>query len=597
MAEFRTNYESKKWSSLQARERASLTRITQGKGTADDFKAIQSLLSQYDNLAAQIMDRAIKAIDESVNARMDAIEKHRESKGKAPLTEAQVQSLIDTALKRAWDDQGPELVVIIEESMVKALNAQDLRLSTMFGQKLEEHLGPKSDVTLDDVVDYMQDPARELVENRVWNHRMEEIREQFRQLKDIETRVADRAELAVKKALRRFFSGESEGPEAATGRSPKNVLNAMLASYQVPDEDKTEAARDGRKFESIVEEAIQKQGVTLEQIHKTLSELQLSDSDRKQRFDEQAEAFWRKARASGTVGTKAKKAAGVGLMAGLGILGAKLLLSELMGGKVWEEMKKMFSDASIEKFTKAFIEMVEEAGKRIAQYIADQFKTAQNQAEKDAGVGDRDSVSMRDAKLATLQAQRRLDYQKQNGSPEDIKAAEVDLAKKQKAQADLDAEEKDSLSGASGKVGPPMAPPTSIPGATQAASSATPPTAVSLGTGSSQNSVIPATTMASPLPGRSQVTPVSNLGSGNFGNGAPIRPNLTGMPITGHHAVNPTLGNPIVAPAPDPKTFSGSVAQAQSKGVGGAISSIQNMQYRPSSDGSLIITNIGMMGD
>lgn len=610
MAGFRSNQESQKWASLQAQEKLSLTRITQGKGTPQDFKQIQSVISQYDKLAGTIMDRALEAIDQAVNVRIAAITGDREHKSKPALTAQQTALLMDHALKQAWDQQGPELVVVVEESMVKALKDQDKRLDTMFGKKLQEHLGDPRDseeLTLEDIADLIKDPAREQVQNRIWAARMEEFRNTFSHLTGLEDRVAARAELALKTALRRYFSGESEGPgPSLDSKNPKGYLKSRLASEQVHDQpgpgagaratlggstdDSTVHVDTSRKFEQIVEEAIEKQGITLEQIRETLADLHLSDSDRRARDEEQAEALVRAGALEGGFGDRtahAAKSGGVGLMAGLAILGAKLLLSEIMGGTVWEEIKKLFSANGIEDFGKKFLTMLESAGHSIADYIADQFKSTQEKQDQRIGVTAKDSDRFAEAKRKLYWADKQVEVARASHRPESEMGP---LLANQKAAQDyastVQLEEGESRQNLEtegqgrGHVGPPEIAGAPNGGPTTSASTSNTPANL-MGNGTSS-----ATGSATPALGTGMMDPLTGGGRGV---------SLTSSNVVVNSSVRTNMTAPVTGPAPATGATPVAGNKKMSQAAGGSIASITNMCYRPSIDGSMGMANVGMM--
>lgn len=585
MSGFRTTYEQKKWDSLRAQEKTALTRVMSGQGKPQDFKALENLVAQYDALAGQIMKRVLRSIEESVNKQLDAERKHRGDSGQEPLTEEQTASLMEKALADAWDNQGPELVVIIEESIVKALREQEARTQSEFSKRLQEQLGPKQEFTLDDVVAHLTDPNKDLAQWRYMQRRFAEIKDSLKGLEGLEDRLEERAETGALRAIRRYASGESEQTaHPRSGRTPKEVLNGMLASSQVPDEDKTEAANTARRFEAIVSESLRDQDMTLKDIRDRLDGLNMSDSDRRRQVDRDADAYSRRLKQNGTFGDRAKKSGGVGIMAGLGILGAKLLLSQLMGGRVWQELEKVFSSEGLKDLGTKFLSLLESAGKGIAKYIADQFTNAQAAAEARAGVKPSDPIDVRQSKMDVLKAEGAVEAKKAaiaagaDPSTVGLAGSEAVVEDEKKKLKSLQADHAASLSGASGKIGPPSGEWPSGPKSVM-----TPPSEVSY------SPTVPNPPSTNPFPKPSGSN--AGLGSGMFAsNTAAITNSTTVNPV-----INPTLTPPVIGEGPSAGSGKGSPSANSSQAVGGAISNISNMQYRPSIDGSLGMVNVGML--
>jgi len=581
---FRTQYEQKKWDSLKAQEKAALTRVMSGQGKPQDFKALESLVAKYDALAGQIMKRVLRSIEDSVNKQLQEAKRGRQTEGREPLSEEETRQLMDQALDKAWSNQGPELVVIVEESIIKALREESQKNQTEFSRKLNEQIGPRQQFTLDDVVEYLTDPRVEAAKRRYFEEKLEEVQQNIDGIKDqlyaLDDRVEKRAEVGALRAIRRYVSGESEQrAHPRVGRTPKEILNGQLATNQVHDQETTEAMDTMRKVEAIITEAVRNQDNTLEQIKRQLADLKESDSDRRRRVDRDADAYARRLNKDGTFGKRAKQAGGVGLLAGLGILGGKLLLSQLMGGRVWQELEKFFSSDNLRQFGRDFMEVLESVGKGIANYIANQFKDAQKKADEIADVKDNDPPEIRTAKLELAQAKAALSYQQEAETHPGAKdAAQRVVDERQKKLDDLQRLNQESLSGGKGKIGPPGGEFPDGPKSTIYPPGGAPPLAQELN---------PPPT--NPIPA---VTPRSNLlGTGSFGSDA----RLATASTTVNPVVRPTFTEPVTSGPTNAaaKTVSGGGSSGQA--VGGAIPNIANLHYRPSIDGSMGMANVGML--
>ncbi len=147
MATFRSAEEQTKWDALAKSEKASWDRIKNGAGTQQDFKAISQLVGRQQTLASTIFTRAIQSIETAADARVKSITEHREKKGKPPLDEQQAQRLIEKAIQHGWDDQGPELVVVIEESVIKALDKQTKTIRDLFDAATKEQIKSAEEAT------------------------------------------------------------------------------------------------------------------------------------------------------------------------------------------------------------------------------------------------------------------------------------------------------------------------------------------------------------------------------------------------------------------------------------------------------------------
>lgn len=586
MAGFRTTYEQRKWDSLKGQEKAALTRVMSGKGKPEDFKALESLVAKYDALAGQIMKRVLRSIEDSVNRQLNQQRTLRETYGDRPLSEEETRIIMDDALEAAWKEQGPELVVIVEESVVKALREQEQQTQNEFSKRLQEQLGPKQEFTIDDLVEYLTNPANQKARDAEWDRRMEQLYQQFDSIQDalyyMQDRIEARAEIGALRAIRRYVSGESEQRAyERTGRSPKDILNSQLASNQVHDQEKTETLNSARKFEQIIVDAIKNQDTTLQEIRDRLNNLKQSDSDRRRKDSERADAYSRSLKKNG-FGSRVAKAGGVGLMAGLGILGAKLLLSELMGGKVWQELSKFFSEGTIEDFAKRFLDLLETAGRAVADYIAKQFKDSADARDRQAGVRPDDNPAVAQARRDLLAAQSNLDYLKQN-FPDmvDSQQKRVDQRKKELDElVDIQEENRKGSKGPIGSVptsGASGTPPAAAGGSTAPGSA--PPPSGGLPEGTAPGTPFPGS--STPAAGSSRPLP------------APMS-SPSGESSTSQSSSPPMSPAPVAEPPP-PLTPVGSPSASTSQAVGGPIASAQNMRWRPNIDGTMPLINAGML--
>lgn len=181
---FRSSAESKKWEYLEATTRQSMDRIQSGTATKADYEKTSRVLGQQSKLAQDVFDNAVEAMELAAKKTIAAIEEDREKKGKEPLTEEQTQKLLELALKRAFDDFGPELVETLDTLLTRKLDEQD------------ELTGYRIDEAVDKIKDSMpkpieEDPQAKIVEEQEDAAKWEKRLDQF----------TERAEKAFKKSI------------------------------------------------------------------------------------------------------------------------------------------------------------------------------------------------------------------------------------------------------------------------------------------------------------------------------------------------------------------------------------------------------------
>lgn len=288
MPDFRTAYEQKKWNEISGMEKAALSRMASGEATVDDLRAVQGLIANYQSLVTSTFRSGLRALSITAEQRVQKIVDHRESLGKPPLDEEQFNRLLSLALDKAWFDQGPELAVLIESELEKSRTTQNKDFESLLEEKLTQHR-PKSP---------------------------EEDDERLKELGD---------------AVSRAWADDDQ---------PSTVLGKSLADHQ---DDPDEGMLNIPLSEKLINEANESAQITRD-IADELADITNEDK-REEREDSKIKRWWRALKDKmPSVKGKAR-----GVMTGLAVLLGKLLVTELMGGKLWSRIQEFFAWDNIKK--------------------------------------------------------------------------------------------------------------------------------------------------------------------------------------------------------------------------------------------------------
>ncbi len=598
MAEFNTSQAQNRWNNLAKGDQATLEKIMRGQGNMQDFRKIQSLIGRYDRLASSIFNQAVKALEVAAKTRVDDVAARRADRGK-PLTDERISELLDIANKKAFDDAGPELVVIIEESMASQLEKQDARLDSIFAQRLRESIPDQEE--LEKQLDQIQDQGAVDEEEKRWNARVAEFKtwmgEQLKRFDGIEERVEQRAGFAVRQALNGWKLSNASAPSPEESRQAH--ADEATATAFVGTEDRGPVVGSANK--SYTDEQLGRIGDSLASI------AEQGDDDEEQK---KANTWWRSFKSTiGDFGSRTKDAlkafGGSGLLGSLAKIVGTVLVAELLGGKVFEKIGEFLSSGKLQEWGGQFLKFITDNAKKLTDWVVGQFKSAREQRDVDAGVAEGDSEALVEAKRDLLVQQKQLEHGSQywGTTPEDnaklVKEAKERIAKQQQKVDELEKQQADEKAASSGKVG-------AAPDATTATGGAggsggipgpssnpgAPPGSTSSPVTSADGSVADAATATSagPLASKGADQPfIPGLGTG----AADTR---KGDPATSMYTINnsPTLslGDSITTQAQGNQTATlpGSAPQ-----VNGSASQVNLSNFRRTpGDDTLTLMNLGM---
>lgn len=576
MAEFNTQQAQERWNSLGKGDQATIDKIMRGQGTMQDFRKIQSLIGRYDRLASKIFNQAVEALGIAAQSRVDGIASRRSDRGK-PLDEEQLTRLLDLANKRAWDDAGPELVVIIEESMASQLAQQDERLSTMFGDKLAEALPEKSKWE----EAFGNGPNGPLVETR-WNERIEDLKhwieDELRRFDNFEQRVGAASGAAVKSVLDAwgidgvFDGGATGGVGGTTTTGGNRVNNDPILGKNYTTE-------------------------TLNKISDSLDDIASDTNEDEEREQKKANIWWRSLKALGGFGAGLKNAAkslfGNSFFGKMATLVGGLLVTELLGGQVLKKIGEFLDQGKLQEWGEKFLTFISSNAKKLTDWIVNKFKSASEERDEKAGVQENDPERLKEAKRDLLKMKAALEHGSQywGTTPEDnaklIKEAKERIAKQEKEIKEME----EGLAPATGKIG-------AAPEQTSGASG---------GGGGGAGAPITSITAAAPSAGTvptvdsttSSAGPLTSKGAGNStipGLGSGTTDTRMGDPATSMYTINETptfnVGNGITsvpaAPGSNPAATNSPTFNGSNTSV-----NLSNFRRNPGDD-LLTLMNMGM---
>jgi hypothetical protein len=585
-AKFRTDYEAQKWASLANADRAALDRLAAGTATPQDIRRVQSLVTKSYGLATTVFNKGLKAIEAAANDRIAHINDTRVAKGKEPLTTGQFEALLTKALDKAWSDQGPELVVIIEDAIVKESHSQDKRFGSILHDKLRQFHEERAanEASLDE-------HQKSQDENLAYAT--------LKKVNSIPNIVEERVERAVKRALENYKGPQVVGnptTEAANSStatySPGSVLGTQPGSKE--DERKWQTFSRFNEDGELIQVAKENEGAT-GAVRRSLEliEQQNNQNSRDKDDERRSKTWWRSLKSfmGDKLWGKTKKA-GMSIGAGLLALAGKLLMTQLFGGTLWRHLSDYLSVEKIKTYASEFLDWAMEGGKKIVGYINDKLnpfhesneeivkKVDNNMPGQEAAIGHSES------ELARWQAMLAKD-------PNDRKA-QIQVAKYQKLVALQKSGKQnleDTASMAQANIASGIKTPADFVTANtdklrdqQKAANTTPTasTTAPLGTASVPTAVGPLTAKGA---GK------STLGSGMYD---------PGFGSAGRSTMFPNLSGPTLSPAeimPSTAGTSGSSGSSRpiTQGTGAPTNSMQDLKRGSSTDGILGAVNLGML--
>lgn len=367
-AKFRTDYEAQKWQSLERADKAALDKLGAGTASPQDIRRVQALVSKYNTLATSVFNKGLKAIELAAQDRVARIEGDRAAKGKPPLAPEQFASLMTSALQDAWADQGPELVVIIEEMLSKESQAQDKRFGSMLHDKLRSF-----------------HEERAANDARLKQH--EGAQEEsltlatLKKVNSVPDIIEDRVEKLFHRVLKDYSNLQNVGGTGTAANADNkytaggviNSYGAKLDPLQAENQKWQTRSRFNENGELV--QVAQDNEEATGAVRRALDKLEADQNSGKKVKDEESKAkiWWRSLKSwAGDKWDKAKKA-GLGVGAGLLVLAGKLLMTQLMGGTLWRHIEDYLSVDKLKEYASSFLDWAMEGGKKIVSYIVDKL--------------------------------------------------------------------------------------------------------------------------------------------------------------------------------------------------------------------------------
>src|SRR5690606_3293983 len=104
---------------------------------------------------------------------------------------------------------------------------------------------------------------------------------------------------------------------------------------------------------------------------------------------------------------------------------ARTVAMELSGAQIWKKIEEVFSDTRLAEMGSAAWEYISRKGKELATWISNQFKSAEEKRDQDAGVKTADTEAVKKLKIKVLQTERVLESGYLN--PEQIQIEQENL--------------------------------------------------------------------------------------------------------------------------------------------------------------------------
>jgi len=113
MAGFRTEYEQKKWDSLEASQNFPFKKMLSGIATPEDLKRAQTLLAKYNKLAADVFSMGLQSLQKAAEGKVEKIAA-RASRAAKPLGRVALENLYTRVLQKEQAKQLPEIVKSVQ---------------------------------------------------------------------------------------------------------------------------------------------------------------------------------------------------------------------------------------------------------------------------------------------------------------------------------------------------------------------------------------------------------------------------------------------------------------------------------------------------
>ncbi len=137
MAGFRTEYEQKKWDSLEAEQNFPFKKMLSGIATPEDLRRAQTLLAKYNKLAADVFNMGLQAMTKVASDKVEKISK-RASRSGRPLGRVALENLYTRVLQKEQAKHLPEIAKTVKEILDENKN--------QFQTFMEKVLPPREEV-------------------------------------------------------------------------------------------------------------------------------------------------------------------------------------------------------------------------------------------------------------------------------------------------------------------------------------------------------------------------------------------------------------------------------------------------------------------
>lgn len=114
MATFKTEKEAQKWKQLSRSISVPIENISSGKAKPEDLKAIKSVLTKYDELAASLFEDSVKTASDMAHTVTSSLNDARVNKGKKPLTDKAQSRLYEASFKKLLQNSSKTIVEDLE---------------------------------------------------------------------------------------------------------------------------------------------------------------------------------------------------------------------------------------------------------------------------------------------------------------------------------------------------------------------------------------------------------------------------------------------------------------------------------------------------
>ena len=333
MPNFRTSYESRKWSQLERLANETLSTMKGGKAGKSELERLRQIVSEFGSVLVDALNASVSSMHEQAEQRLARIDEHRTSKNKSPLSADTRERLYDQALDDVIKTEAIGLAVTIEDSLREQFKQQNSQFETLLDTKFQSYVYDESAVLAG--------------------------------IEGLEQRL-DNAENSLQSYLRRKLEGQSSVDQTSSSAS---VFGGTPSAS--PVEEAYPAKEDGlaAKLNDLNE--------NLKGIGDNLNPDRLQQKKKKEE-DSRADSWWRRL-SMGTFGRLkdivSSKIGGLVLAGGIVALLGKMLLTQLTGtdtwSGIWDKIEEYVSPKSLAKYGGQFLDYITQKARSLIKWIVD----------------------------------------------------------------------------------------------------------------------------------------------------------------------------------------------------------------------------------